>query len=79
MANSDPIKQEIFGSGGLHTLQGVLGENAGHAGCMEAGLGLLAAVALRNPEASAAAISDGMPGVVLQVRSPYRGISPPLL
>lgn len=37
---------------------------------MEHALGLLAAVTLRNPEASIAAIKGGLPEAVLQVRPP---------
>ena len=61
------MKQQIFESSGLEVLQCVLESHVASASCMEAGLGLLAAVALRQAEISAAAIKAGLPETVLQV------------
>lgn len=68
MAASDPLKADIFRSGGLPVLQQVLTTHSASAKCMEPGLGLLAALTLRHPEAASAAIQAGMPAVILQVR-----------
>ena len=70
MAGSDAMKQSIFELDGLETLQRVLETHLVSAACMEAGLGLLAAVTLRQSEIALAAIRAGLPESILQVPFP---------
>lgn len=69
LAGNDAMKQEIHHSGGLAILRNVLEEHTASASCMEQSLGLLAAMTLRYPEASVAAIEAGLPAAMLQVKS----------
>lgn len=70
MAGSDAMKQSIFELDGLQILQHVLETHIASAACMEAGLGLLAAVTLRQSEIALAAIRAGLPESILQVPFP---------
>ena len=63
------MKEEIYRADGLTTIQDVLEAHIDHAGCMEHAIGLLAAVTLRYPEASASAIEAGLPATILRVQS----------
>ena len=66
MAASDAIKTEIVTSRGLEAVAAALSAQTASPAAMEQALGLVAAVALRNPDAAAAAMQCCVAHGILQ-------------